>query len=138
MAIPRIGRNARRSCFRSSGRRRGAPSGSRVETIPCRDTLLHFPFRFRLDVAVALAADRLSLRFFVTNADDLAMPYALGFHPGFPWPFDGGSRERYRLVFERPEDAAVPDVTADGLLRPGPRRAPFAGRELPLHPEMFE
>jgi len=66
------------------------------------------------------------------------MPYGLGFHPGFPWPFDGGSGERYRLLFERPEDAAVPDVTAEGLLRPGLRRAPFAGRVLPLDPEMFE
>src|SRR5215204_5334871 len=112
------------------------PDRARLRLRATGGTLRHYPFCFRLDVIVALAADRLSLRFTVTNADDRPMPYAVGFHPGFPWPFDGGSRERYRLVFERPEDAAVPDVTADGLLRPGLRRAPFAGRVLPLNPDV--
>jgi galactose mutarotase-like enzyme len=66
------------------------------------------------------------------------MPYGLGFHPGFPWPFDGGSGERYRLLFERPQAPGIPDITADGLLRPGLRRAPFDGRALPLAPAMFK
>jgi galactose mutarotase-like enzyme len=87
-------------------------------------TLRHYPFRFRLDVAVALAANRLSLRFTVANADDHPMPYAVGFHPGFPWPFDGGAREDYRLVFETPEDPHVPSVTAAGLLCPSGRHIP--------------
>jgi galactose mutarotase-like enzyme len=100
-------------------------------------TLRHYPFRFRLDVAVALAADRLSLRFTVANADGRPMPYAVGFHPGFPWPFDGGAREDYRLVFEATEDPRVPDVTAAGLLRPGDRRLPFQDRALPLDPALF-
>ncbi|MFL5324544.1 MAG: aldose 1-epimerase family protein [Microvirga sp.] len=114
------------------------PDRARLRLGATNDTLRYYPFRFELEVEAVLAADRLSLRFTVTNADDRPMPYGLGFHPGFPWPFDGGSPERYRLVFERPEDAAVPDITAEGLLRPGLRRAPFAGRVLPLNPEMFE
>jgi galactose mutarotase-like enzyme len=114
------------------------PDWARLRLRATSGTLRHYPFRFELEVEAGLAADRLSLRFTVTNADDRPMPYGLGFHPGFPWPFNGGSGERYRLVFERPEDAAVPDVTAEGLLRSGPRRAPFAGRVLPLNPEMFE
>src|SRR5215213_2076179 len=95
-------------------------------------TLRHYPFRFELAVEAGLAADRLSLRFTVTNADDRPMPYGLGFHPGFPWPFDGGSGEGYRLLSERPQAPGIPDITADGLLRPGLRRAPFDGRALPL------
>ena len=114
------------------------PDRARLRLRATRGTLRHYPFRFELEVEAGLAAACLSLRFTVTNADDRPMPYGLGFHPGFPWPFDGGSGERYRLLFERPEDAAVPDVTAEGLLRPGTRRAPFAGRVLPLNPEMFE
>src|SRR5215207_2074985 len=114
------------------------PDRARLRLRATSGTLRHYPFRFELEVEARLAAACLSLRFTVTNADDRAMPYGLGFHPGFPWPFDGGSGEGYRLVFDRPEDAAVPDVTAEGLLRPGLRRAPFAGRVLPLNPEMFE
>src|SRR5215217_5872830 len=72
------------------------PARARLRLRATGGTLRHYPFCFRLDVIVALAADRLSLRFTVTNADDRPMPYAVGFHPGFPWPFDGGSRERYR------------------------------------------
>jgi galactose mutarotase-like enzyme len=98
----------------------------------------HYPFAFRLEVAFSLAAHRLALRFAVSNLDERPLPYGLGFHPGFRWPFDGGRREDYRLVFERPPDPRVPDVTADGLLRPGARRAPFKGRALTLRPSLFE
>jgi galactose mutarotase-like enzyme len=114
------------------------PDRARLRLRATSGTLRHYPFRFELGVEAGLSADRLSLRFTVTNADDRPMPYGLGFHPGFPWPFDGGSGERYRLVFERPEDAAVPDVTAEGLLRPGLRRAPVAGCALPLAPALFK
>jgi galactose mutarotase-like enzyme len=114
------------------------PDRVRLRLRATSGTLRHYPFRFELEIEAGLAADRLSLRFTVTNAGDRPMPYGLGFHPGFPWPFDGGSGERYRLLFERPQDAAVPDVTAEGLLRPGFRRAPFDGRALPLAPALFE
>src|SRR3954452_23150650 len=114
------------------------PDRARLRLGATNDTLRYYPFRFELEVEAVLAADRLSLRFTVTNADDRPMPYGLGFHPGFPWPFDGGSGEGYRLLFERPEAPGIPDITADGLLRPRLRRAPFEGRVLPLNPEMFE
>ena len=113
------------------------PDAVRLRLAESTATLRHYPFRFRLDVAVALAADRLFLRFAVANADERPMPYAVGFHPGFPWPFDGGVREDYRLVFEVPEDPRVPDVTAAGLLRLGDRRLPFQDRTLPLDPALF-
>jgi galactose mutarotase-like enzyme len=114
------------------------PDRVRLRLDATSGTLRHYPFRFGLEVEAALAADRLSLRFTVTNADDRPMPYGLGFHPGFPWPFDGASGEGYRLLFERPPEPGIPDVTADGLLRPGVRRAPFEGQALPLAPAMFE
>ncbi|MFL5164769.1 MAG: aldose 1-epimerase family protein, partial [Microvirga sp.] len=112
------------------------PDRARLRLRATSGTLRHYPFRFELEVEAGLTADRLSLRFTVTNADDRPMPYGLGFHPGFPWPFDGGSGERYRLLFERPEAPGIPDITDEGLLRTGLRRAPFAGRVLPLDPEM--
>lgn len=113
------------------------PDAVRLRLDESATTLRHYPFRFRLDVAAALTADRLSLRLTVANADERPMPYAVGFHPGFPWPFDGGVREDYRLVFAAPEDPRVPDVTSAGLLRPGGRRLPFAGYALPLDPALF-
>ena len=113
------------------------PDAVRLRLAESAATSRHYPFRFRLDVAVALTSDRLSLRFTVANADERRMPYALGFHPGFPWPFDGGVREDYRLVFEAPEDPHIPDVISAGLLRPGDRRLPFVGRMQPLEPALF-
>ncbi|HEX8166757.1 MAG TPA: aldose 1-epimerase family protein [Beijerinckiaceae bacterium] len=113
------------------------PDAVRLRLAEDAQTLRCYPFLFRLEIAVALAADRLSLIFTVANADERPLPYGLGFHPGFPWPFDGGAREDYRLVFEAPEDPRVPDVTAAGLLRAGDRRAPFQGRALPLAPALF-
>jgi galactose mutarotase-like enzyme len=100
-------------------------------------TRAHFPFDFAFDVAVSLGPDSLSLTFEVANADEHDMPYALGFHPAFPWPLDGGDRQGHAISFETEEGPAIPDITGAGLLRPGSRRLPFRGRTLPLDPSLF-
>lgn len=100
-------------------------------------TLPHYPFAFGLEVEAALTHDALALAFTVRNPGDRALPYALGFHPAFPWPFAGGAPEAYRVAFEAPEDPSVPDLTPDGLLREGERRLPLQGAVLPLDPQLF-
>lgn len=110
----------------------------RLEHSP--ETLAHYPFPFRLDVVAALAPCAFTLTFEVTNTGEVAMPYAIGFHPAFPWPFDGGERRAeggYRVEFETPERAFAPEVGPGGLLRRAERPLPLEGAVLPLDPALF-
>lgn len=101
-------------------------------------TFKHFPFPFILDVTISLTMDALSLECSVTNSGTGEMPYALGFHPAFPWPFHGGDKGSYHLAFDSEQKTDVPAVTADGLLARSTRKIPFTGRTLALRPELFE
>lgn len=99
-----------------------------------------FPFRFGLDVRATLSADRLSVAFEVSNPGEGVLPYGLGFHPAFPWPFDAqdaGAQEDYVVAFESGEDPQVPVITPDGLIGRARRPAPVEGRILRLRPELF-
>ena len=96
-----------------------------------------FPLPFRLDLTVILGPRSLALEFTVGNPGPDTLPYALGFHPAFPWPFDGGEQTAYDLRFEAEERAEVPVITTGGLFRPEHRGIPLAGNRLPLAPELF-
>ena len=91
-----------------------------------------FPFSFQLDVTYRLAARELGVVFDVTNTGDVRLPYALGWHPGFAWPFSTGQRDRYSIVFERPEQPDVPAIMPDGLFSERRKPLPVVGRTLPL------
>lgn len=101
-------------------------------------TRAHYPFDFTLDVTAKLAPRSLSLSFDIGNAGSVAMPYSLGFHPAFPWPFAGGDTQGYQLVFEQEENRDVPEITKDGLIANRKRPLAFDGRALPLSPALFE
>jgi galactose mutarotase-like enzyme len=98
----------------------------------------HYPFAFALDVTVSLEPAALSLAFEVRNPGSEPLPYALGVHPAFPWPFAARERDGHSVVFEAPEAAQVPLLTGDGLLRRRTRRVEVDGTRLPLTPEPFE
>lgn len=66
------------------------------------------------------------------------MPYALGFHPAFPWPFSATGREGHAVAFEAPERPLVPEVAAGGLLSRESRAIPLEGERLPLSPDLFK
>lgn len=101
------------------------------------ETLEAYPFRFALDVLVTLRATSLEFAYEVTNTGARDMPYGLGVHPAFPWPFAAEDREGHRVVFEAAEDPALPEIAAGGLLSRHTRRVPLDGRSLPLSPELF-
>ena len=73
------------------------------------DTREMFPFPFELEVNFELEPSALSVRFLVRNSGATALPYAIGFHPGFPWTLDKG-REEHRVEFEQDE---VPIASGD-------------------------
>ena len=104
------------------------------------ETRAHYPFPFRLDLAAMLGGDgALALTFTVANTGATPLPYALGFHPAFPWPFDGGPAQGpgHAVLFEADEVPEVPEVAQGGLLSRTGRRLPMDGRRLDLDPALF-
>ena len=101
------------------------------------ETLASYPFRFDLKVRYQLREAALEAAFTVTNAGERALSYALGIHPGFRWPFSTGARDDCRIVFERDEEPAVPEISAAGLFRNTRRPVPLVGRTLPLDGDLL-
>jgi galactose mutarotase-like enzyme len=101
------------------------------------ETRESFPFAFELEVLYQLEPAGLSAAFTVRNPDERPLPYAVGFHPGFGWPFAGGGREDYRVEFEKAEKPQVPAITKDGFFLQAFRAVPLDDRALPLSDELF-
>lgn len=96
------------------------------------ETRRRYPFAFRLEITYRLTGEALSTEFRVVNPGDRPLPYALGFHPGFRWPFGEGGREGYAIEFEVAEEPSVPVITKDGLFSSEKRPVPLQKRRLPL------
>lgn len=101
-------------------------------------TQAQFPFSFTLAVTYRLTARALETVATVGNPGTVPLPYAMGFHPAFRWPFAGGTAHEIR--FDRPERAEVPVITAEGLFAPELRPVPLTdgGTRLALAHELFE
>jgi galactose mutarotase-like enzyme len=102
------------------------------------DTRALYPFEFSFSVGIELAEATVSVEIGVVNRGAGPMPYACGLHPGFRWPFAGGSPEDYLLRFAEPEDPLVPVIAPGGLISLERRRLPLAGRILHLAPSLFQ
>jgi len=89
-----------------------------------------FPYRFGLSIDIALEATGFRYDFAVSNPGDEPLPYALGFHPGYVWPFDGGAKQDYRLEFQAEEVAHAPRIAPGGLFTGETLPVPFEGRDL--------
>ncbi|MFE1601387.1 aldose 1-epimerase family protein [Methylobacterium sp. ID0610] len=116
------------------------PDRVRLRLTETAETLARYPFPFRLDIAAQVEAGRLAFACEVTNPSGAPLPYALGFHPAFPWPFADGERRAgggYAVRFEQPERPAAPEVGPGGLLRRDERPVPLDGDALPLDPDLF-
>jgi galactose mutarotase-like enzyme len=92
-----------------------------------------FPVAFSLTVEYRLSATGLAAAFTVHNPGGAPMPYAIGFHPGFNWPFSGGERDGHAIVFEKPETPMVPEANSSGLFKHATRPVPLEGRRMQLH-----
>ncbi|MBD8907084.1 aldose 1-epimerase family protein [Methylorubrum zatmanii] len=103
-------------------------------------TRAHYPFSFGLRIEARISPRKLAFTIRVDNPGEAPLPYALGFHPAFPWPFADGERRAgggYAVLFEEAERPFVPEVGAGGLLVRSERALPLDGRRLALDPELF-
>ncbi|MFO1285735.1 MAG: SMP-30/gluconolactonase/LRE family protein [Rubrivivax sp.] len=98
-----------------------------------------YPFDFALRLHYLLAPRSFTVAFELRNTGQAALPWSLGWHPGFALPLDGGAWQRGASVrFAAAESAQVPVIRPDGLFAAAARTLPLhEGRTLPLRPELF-
>lgn len=95
-----------------------------------------FPFAFTLDQIYAVEGAVLSVTTVVANPGDVVLPCSAGAHPAFAWPLaQGAPQNAHSLEFSDDEPGAARTLT--GGLLDGAVKLPFAGRRLPLSPELF-
>ena len=101
------------------------------------ETLVHFPFPFRLEIRFTVLEERLGVQTTVTNTGDATFSASLGEHPGFAWPLVPGlEREAHTLEFAHDEDADIRRI-AGGLLLPETFPSPVQGAVLHLDDSLF-
>lgn len=119
-----------------SAERLGA-SHARFTLRDSANTRAHYPFAFELCVDYRLREDALAVDCRVRNIGRELLPYSIGLHPGFVWPFCGGDFSDYRITFDQPEAPSVPVIAPGGLFSRASRAIALNGRELALTPELF-
>jgi galactose mutarotase-like enzyme len=102
-------------------------------------TLAVYPFRFELDVRLALDDATLSLTTTIRNLSDDDMPASIGYHPGFRWPLPfGRPRPSHFIEFAMDESEPIRRLNAAGLLTPERHPTPVSRRRLILTDELFQ
>lgn len=96
------------------------------------ETHKSYPFPFHIEVRYDVGPGRCSVTFVVRNPGPDSLPYALGFHPGFRWPFAGGDKSSYALVFDQEEEPMASVLNKEGLLASTKLAVPMDGYRLPL------
>ncbi|WP_244406245.1 aldose 1-epimerase family protein [Methylocella silvestris] len=125
---------ASRMCFSPSTT---SAQRARLTLSSSAETLAVYPFDFWLGVNYALFDTALAVGLTVKNRDARPMPYACGLHPGFHWPFAGGTAGDYAIMFAAEEQPFAPKISPQGLFCAEQRALPLQGRRLPLSPELF-
>ena len=76
-----------------------------------------FPFEFRLVSIFTLEGSTLHHTLSVENLDEAALPFGIGYHPGFAIPFDDQhTAEDYELRFSEPESPLCVNNLPHGLM----------------------
>ncbi len=101
------------------------------------ETRAVWPFPFVLDLHYAVEGDALTISAIVTNRGQDALPFSIGFHPGFAWPLPrGGDKAKHRIIFSDFEDGPIRRLDEDGLLRAF-EDTPVKNRILRPYPGLF-
>jgi len=78
------------------------------ELASSQETLLHYPYPFRLRLQYTLVKNRLLMGYEVFNPSDGQLYFSIGGHPAFRCPLqEGEKRSDYQLVFGQKERAST-------------------------------
>ncbi|AKM09263.1 aldose 1-epimerase family protein [Croceicoccus naphthovorans] len=101
------------------------------------ETRAVYPFAFELDLHYAARDAMLTMTATVRNTGDGAMPFSIGFHPGFAWPLPGGGEKQAHAVrFMEREAGPIRRLNGDGLLCFF-EDTPVVDRRIALHSGLF-
>ncbi|GGD33565.1 aldose 1-epimerase family protein [Croceicoccus pelagius] len=96
-----------------------------------------FPFAFDLELFYEIEDTTLGMTATVRNTGNSAMPFSIGFHPGFAWPLPGGGDKRDHSVrFIEREGGPIRRLDGDGLLC-FYEDTPVVDRRIALHSGLF-
>ena len=88
-----------------------------LELCADEETRKMFPYEFRLVSIFTLEGSTLHHTLSVENLDGCAMPFGIGYHPGFAIPFDDEhTAEDYELRFSEPESPLCVNNLPHGLM----------------------
>ena len=88
-----------------------------LELCADEETRKMFPYEFRLVSIFTLEGSTLHHTLSVENLDGCAMPFGIGYHPGFAIPFDDQhTAEDYELRFSEPESPLCVNDLPHGLM----------------------
>lgn len=88
-----------------------------LELCADEETQKMFPYEFRLVSIFTLEGSTLHHTLSVENLDGCAMPFGIGYHPGFAIPFDDQhTAEDYELRFSEPESPLCVNNLPHGLM----------------------
>jgi len=101
------------------------------------ETLKKYPFSFNLYTRYELKGDQLVCAFKTENISDTIMPFSIGYHTGYTFPFGASdSTEDYCLVFDKKEAAEELLCDKNGLLT-GEKKNYLNLDTIPLHNKLF-
>ncbi|MBB4191817.1 galactose mutarotase-like enzyme [Rhizobium aethiopicum] len=96
-----------------------------------------YPFDFLLAVEHAVEGHALTVTAEVSNRDQQAMPFGLGFHPAFAWPLPDASGRAHTVTLDNEGEPELVRLEG-GLINPAPLPSPFVKGRLELDHAMFE
>lgn len=96
-----------------------------------------YPFDFLLAVEHWVEGRALTVAAEVTNLDQRAMPFGIGFHPAFVWPLPGAAGRDHVVTLDNQGEPDLVRVEG-GLISPARLASPFSAGRLVLDHAMFE
>ena len=109
----------------------------RYELAASAATQAVYPFDFQLAVTHAIEGRALTVTAEVTNRDQKAMPFGLGFHSAFVWPLPGAAGHAHVVTLDNKSEPPLVRLQG-GLINPAPLPSPFKDGRLVLDHAMFD
>jgi galactose mutarotase-like enzyme len=132
--LPRHG-FARDMVFKIAGQQEDAID---LEIGSDENTLLHYPFLFKLNIRYQLNQEGLSVSYRVGNKSETDLYFSVGGHPAFKVPLvDGTGYTDYYLEFNADQELSHWPISPEGLIEKKPYPLIMRSGVLPLTREMF-